>query len=113
MKVVWFAAFSRTKAAVCRHSKATKCKDASAPALSNLAASGRLASPWLPAAASRHMLPLFLLANLATGAVNVGMDTLVAPDWLARVIVSGYIMFVAAAAAGLDFVISYMHTDNR
>ena len=103
MKVVWFAAYGRAKATA-GHNKATKCKGASAPAVSTLDGSGgsRQASPWLPAAASRHMLPLFLFANLATGAVNIGMDTLGAPDWLARAIVSGYILFVAAAAVGLD-----------
>ena len=101
MKVVWFAAYGRAKAEA-GHNKATKCKGASAPAVSTLDGSSRPASPWLPAAASRHMLPLFLLANLATGAVNIGMDTLGAPDWLARAIVSGYILFVAAAAVGLD-----------
>ena len=103
--MVWFAAYRQEgeEAAVGQGKAATKCKDSSAPA-TTLAGSGssRLASPWLPAAASRHMLPLFLLANLATGAVNIGMDTLGAPDWIARAIVSGYILFVAAAAVGLD-----------
>ncbi len=59
-------------------------------------------APWLPAAASRNMLPLFLLANVATGCVNLGSDTLGAPPWHARGIVVAYIAAVAAAAAGLD-----------
>ena len=58
-------------------------------------------SPWLPAAASRHMLPLFLLVS------RDGIHPwLAAPDWLARAIVSGYILFVAAAVAGLDVVMA-------
>ena len=48
------------------------------------------------------MLAIFLFANLATGCVNMGMDTLSASDWEARVVVWTYMVGVAGVAAGLD-----------
>ena len=50
-------------------------------------------------AANRHMLPLFLLANLLTGAVNLSFDTLAAGDWLARIIVAAYSLVLCCAAS--------------
>eukprot|EP00887_Chlorella_sp_A99_P005761 scaffold1.g5761.t1 len=46
-------------------------------------------APALLAALDSHMLPVFLLANVLTGAVNMGMDTLGAGDWPARIVVAG------------------------
>lgn len=58
--------------------------------------------PWLPAAFNRNMLPLFLVANLATGVVNLGMDTLSASGHVSRAVVSTYAALVCGLAALLD-----------
>lgn len=50
-------------------------------------------------AANRYMLPLFLLANLLTGAVNLGVDTLAVGDWRARGIVAAYTLVLCCAAS--------------
>lgn len=58
--------------------------------------------PWLPSAFSSNMLPLFLAANLATGAINLGVDTLRVPDGAARLVVGAYAAAVCGLAAALD-----------
>lgn len=58
--------------------------------------------PHLLATLARHMLPAFLLANLLTGGVNMGMDTLHAGNWTARGVVGGYAATLLAGVAGLD-----------
>ena len=59
-------------------------------------------APWLPSAVSRNMLPVFLIANVATGCINMATDTLTMPDLKAQGIVLAYVTCVAAAAVGLD-----------
>ncbi|KAG1668829.1 hypothetical protein FOA52_004923 [Chlamydomonas sp. UWO 241] len=59
-------------------------------------------APWLPAAASRSMLAVFLAANVLTGLVNMSIDTLAADDWTARAVVGSYMVAVAGAVAALD-----------
>lgn len=49
-------------------------------------------------AANGSMLPLFLLANVLTGGVNVGMDTLAMGDWAARAFVVAYALTLCCAA---------------
>ena len=39
---------------------------------------------------SRHMLPVFLVANLLTGAVNAGINTIETSDALAAVLLVAY-----------------------
>jgi hypothetical protein len=48
------------------------------------------------------MLPLFLLANLVTGAINLGTYTLNVPDNVARGIVGSYATVICGVAAVLD-----------
>jgi len=58
--------------------------------------------PSLPAAFNRNMLPLFLVANLLTGVVNLSMNTLSISDPLALGVISVYATIVCCLAAGLD-----------
>lgn len=44
------------------------------------------------------MLPLFLLANLLTGGVNLAIDTLAMGDWAARGVVAAYALTLCCAA---------------
>ncbi len=55
-------------------------------------------NPTLLSAFSAQQLPVFLLANVLTGVVNMTVDTLIMPDWLARVLVCAYGMAVAGVA---------------
>ena len=48
------------------------------------------------------MLPVFLIANVATGCINMATDTLTMPDLKAQGIVLAYVTCVAAAAVSLD-----------
>ncbi len=57
--------------------------------------------PLLLQAASRNMLPLFLVANLMTGAVNLSMDTLRVSDFAARGLVATYLGVLCALLACL------------
>lgn len=59
-------------------------------------------SPWLPAAASRSMLAVFLSANVLTGGVNMAINTLAVPDAAARGILLLYMAAVVAVAVGLE-----------
>lgn len=59
--------------------------------------------PHLLLAVNRNMLLLFLIANLATGAVNMSINTLAVTDWPARAIVTVYITAVSALAVALDY----------
>mmetsp|Transcript_20504 Transcript_20504/g.61726 ORF Transcript_20504/g.61726 Transcript_20504/m.61726 type:complete len:489 (+) Transcript_20504:152-1618(+) len=47
---------------------------------------------------NRHMLPVFLGANLLTGCVNMMVDTLSASDWTARLIVMVYTLVLSSAS---------------
>ncbi len=55
----------------------------------------------LMSACSSNMLPLFLLANLMTGAVNLMLDSLLVPDMQAIGIVCLYMVLVCCVAFGL------------
>ncbi len=59
-------------------------------------------TPQLPAAFNRNMLPLFLVANLLTGLVNLSVDTLSVTDPGARLVVGGYAAVVCGLAASLE-----------
>lgn len=48
--------------------------------------------------ANSYMLPLFLLANLLTGCINLAIDTLAVGDWAARGIVAGYLFVLCSVA---------------
>lgn len=50
------------------------------------------------AACSSNMLPLFLLSNLMTGAVNMAINSLVVPDLQATGIVCTYMVLVCCIA---------------
>lgn len=50
---------------------------------------------------SSNMLPLFLLANLFTGAVNLMLDSLLVPDMQAIGVVCLYMVLVCCVAFGL------------
>jgi phosphatidylinositol glycan class W len=69
------------------------------------AAAAALARPAPPprahAALNAAMLPAFLAANVLTGAVNLGVDTLAAPAWAARAGVAAYAAAVGGAALAL------------
>ena len=52
-------------------------------------------------ACSQSMLPLFLLANLMTGCVNLTVNSLLVPNGHAIVIVSGYMLTVCCVACML------------
>ncbi|KAL6775986.1 PIGW1 [Auxenochlorella protothecoides x Auxenochlorella symbiontica] len=72
-----------------------------AQAVLGFAGGAALADNVLPAALSAlsgRMLPVFLAANLATGAVNWGMDTLGAGDWTARAVLAVYASGILLAA---------------
>jgi hypothetical protein len=60
--------------------------------------------PQLLAAANRNMLPVFLAANLLTGAVNLAVDTLAVGDAGARALVCAYMLLVCLLASGLDWL---------
>jgi phosphatidylinositol glycan class W len=51
---------------------------------------------------SRNMLGVFLAANLMTGSINLGMDTLAVPDTQARAIVALYMLANCLLAVELD-----------
>lgn len=55
----------------------------------------------LMSACSSNMLPLFLLANLMTGAVNLMLDSLLVQDMQAILIVCLYMVLVCCVAFGL------------
>ncbi|KIZ02066.1 Uncharacterized protein MNEG_5891 [Monoraphidium neglectum] len=59
-------------------------------------------APLLLEAFNRNMLALFLAANLATGAVNLGVDTLSVGHGAARAIVGTYLVAVCLLAVALD-----------
>eukprot|EP00198_Chlamydomonas_reinhardtii_P004288 XP_001693624.1 inositol acyltransferase [Chlamydomonas reinhardtii] len=54
------------------------------------------------AAVNSAQLPVFLVANLLTGAVNLSVDTMQVPDWPARAVLGGYISTVCAVAVVLQ-----------
>lgn len=54
--------------------------------------------PHLLASVNASMLPVFLGANLLTGAVNLSVNTLAMPDAAAAVIVSSYTVLLCASA---------------
>lgn len=56
----------------------------------------------VPAAINRNMLPLFLAANLLTGAVNLSIDTMGVGHWEARVVVGVYTGCVCVLGWWLD-----------
>ena len=56
---------------------------------------------WLLTAASRSMLPTFLVANVVTGAINLAVDTLRVGGGAAGGIVAAYITAVCALPVGL------------
>ncbi|KAL6755337.1 GWT1-domain-containing protein [Haematococcus lacustris] len=58
--------------------------------------------PSLPLAVSQNMLPVFLAANLTTGAVNMGCDTMQIGPGQARAIVMAHVGLVVAIAWLLD-----------
>lgn len=58
-----------------------------APPAGGAAGTSAAPSPRLLCAINRNLLPLFLAANLLTGAVNLGFDTLTTSDSVARAIV--------------------------
>ena len=60
----------------------------------------------LLAACSSNMLPVFLLSNVLTGAVNMLLDTLVMPDRHAQGIVCVYMFLVC----GIAFVLHVHNT---
>ncbi|GBF94214.1 hypothetical protein Rsub_06484 [Raphidocelis subcapitata] len=72
-----------------------------APPPGGAAAAAAAPSPRLLCAINRNLLPLFLAANLLTGAVNLGFDTLAASDGVARAIVGAYLVVVCLLAAAL------------
>lgn len=51
---------------------------------------------------NKNGLPLFLIANLLTGAVNLAIPTIDVSNWVAMAILIGYSMIVTAAALALD-----------
>ncbi|KAG2443216.1 hypothetical protein HYH02_009290 [Chlamydomonas schloesseri] len=60
---------------------------------------------WGPAmlqAINAAQLPVFLTANLLTGAVNLSLDTMQVPDWPARALLGMYITAVCAVAVALQ-----------
>ena len=58
----------------------------------------------MPCAVNRCMLPVFLIANLLTGAINMSVETLTVGDWAARGIVACYLGLVCAAAVVCDLL---------
>eukprot|EP00955_Chlamydomonas_euryale_P100034 365255-Chlamydomonas_euryale.AAC.13 len=58
--------------------------------------------PWLPRAANKNMLAVFLVANVLTGIVNMSMDTLGASNVVACATLTGYMVVVAAVAVYLE-----------
>jgi len=54
--------------------------------------------PWLLEAMNDTMLPSFLAANVLTGVVNLGMDTMAVGNWGARGVVGVYMVVVSGAA---------------
>ena len=59
--------------------------------------------PRLMQAVSRNQLPLFLAANLLTGAVNFSVDTMGVGAWAAWGVVASYTGLVCGMAAGLEW----------
>lgn len=53
------------------------------------------------AAINLNMFPVFMVANLATGAVNISMRTLDAGTPTAIAVLATYVLFVAAFAVAL------------
>ncbi|KAK9819674.1 hypothetical protein WJX72_000961 [[Myrmecia] bisecta] len=53
-------------------------------------------------ALNSHMLPVFLLANVLTGAINMSIDTLAVGDWAARGIVALYMLVLCGGAVAAD-----------
>ncbi|KAI8470240.1 MAG: GWT1-domain-containing protein [Monoraphidium minutum] len=72
------------------------------PAAAAAAAAGGGGASQLLEAFNRNMLGLFLAANLVTGAVNLGMDTMAAGDGAARAVVGAYLGGVCLLALALD-----------
>lgn len=60
--------------------------------------SASLTAAPLLTACSQNMLPLFLLSNLMTGAVNMSINSLLVPNAFARIIVSVYMFLVCWSA---------------
>ena len=63
--------------------------------------SGSVEAPVLLSAFSHNMLPLFLLANLMTGAVNICIDSLSMSNSYARAVVSIYMSLMCLLAYAL------------
>ena len=64
---------------------------------------GEEVNPPIFAAVNRHGLPIFLLANLMTGAVNLSIDTMHASNLTAIVVIFLYLCAVGAVALLLDW----------
>ncbi|GLC43968.1 hypothetical protein PLESTB_000215100 [Pleodorina starrii] len=60
------------------------------------------AGPRVLQAINANQLPIFLAANLLTGAINLSMDTLQVADWPARALVGAYITCICGLALFLD-----------
>ncbi|KAG2443463.1 hypothetical protein HXX76_001820 [Chlamydomonas incerta] len=58
--------------------------------------------PTILQAVSAAQLPVFLVANLLTGAVNLALDTMQVRDWPARALLGVYIAAVCAVALALQ-----------
>ena len=58
--------------------------------------------PCLLAVVNRRLLPVFLVANLGTGAVNMLMDTMEARDVVAWGVMTVYLVGVCGVALGID-----------
>ncbi|KAG2497252.1 hypothetical protein HYH03_004836 [Edaphochlamys debaryana] len=63
---------------------------------------GDAVGPRVLLAINRNPLPVFLAANLLTGAVNLRIDTMQVSDWPARAIVGAYMALVCGAALALE-----------
>lgn len=59
---------------------------------------GQQRVPHVLEAVNRNMLAIFLAANLATGLVNMRMDTLGTTDWPARATVAAYMLLLCSIA---------------
>ena len=59
---------------------------------------GQQRVPRLLEAVNRNMLAIFLAANLATGLLNLRMDTLGTANWPARATVAAYMLLLCGFA---------------
>lgn len=64
-------------------------------------------------AVNKHALAVFLVANVLTGAVNLGMDTLAASDWVSAGVLTGYYATVVLMSIALREGHSKLSSPNK